>query len=228
MKIIFLNTWNGKVQNAIKDFIEEHKQDTDIFCFQEVYAEMKQLAQQTLTDYAEVEGYKRVDDDDEFPQATYIKNSIPLLSSGTILEKEENTGLGLYVQIQHEGKDLYVCNFHGMSRPVDKLDNPGRLRQSEELINFFKNKQGLKIIGGDFNVFPETKSIRMFQENGYRDLIKEYAIPTTRNRLAWERFPNDKHYYSDYIFVGPEITIKNFSVPDIEISDHLPLILEIE
>lgn len=227
MKIIFLNTWNGRVQPALTKFLEEQAKDTDIFCFEEAYDEMKQLARETFPGYAEFEKYKYVTDDDNFPQATYIRKEILLLSSGAVLEYEENVGLGLYVEIPFKNKTLCICNFHGMSRPVDKLDDRDRIRQSERLIDFFRHKKGPKIIGGDFNLFPDTKSIRMFQENGYRDLIKEYGITNTRNRFAWELYPDNKQYYSDYVFVSPDVAVKNLSVPDIEISDHLPLILEI-
>ncbi len=33
-------------------------------------------------------------------------------------------------------------------------------------------------------------------------------------------------YHSDYVFVSPETDVMHFEVPDIEASDHLPLILE--
>ena len=68
----------------------------------------------------------------------------------------------------------------------------------------------------------------MFQKYGYLDLIKKFGIKTTRNEVAWENYPDNKQYFSDYVFVNPEAKIKSFSVPDLEISDHLPLILEIE
>ena len=32
----------------------------------------------------------------------------------------------------------------------------------------------------------------------------------------------------DYVFVSPEVKVIDFSVPNIEISDHLPLILDFE
>ena len=84
------------------------------------------------------------------------------------------------------------------------------------------------MIGGDFNLAPETKSIAMLTENGYRDLIKDFKIRTTRNRLAWEMYPESKQYFSDYVFASPEVKVKEFTVPENEISDHLPLILDIE
>ncbi len=228
MKVLFLNTWGGKVREDITKFIEEQSRDTDIFCFQEVYKEMKFLCRDILPNYQEMTAYKYVAEDDDFPQATYVDKNITILSSGTLLKRQTNSGLGIYVRVRLGHNDLYVCNIHGLSKPVDKLDNPDRLKQSRRLIDFFKDKTGLKIIGGDFNLSPNTKSLQMFQENGYRDLIKEFEIPSTRNRFAWEIYPDNKQYYSDYVFVSPDVKIKNFSVPDIEISDHLPLILELE
>ena len=37
MKLISLNTWGGKMFNPLMDFIRKHSEDTDIFCFQEIY-----------------------------------------------------------------------------------------------------------------------------------------------------------------------------------------------
>jgi hypothetical protein len=67
----------------------------------------------------------------------------------------------------------------------------------------------------------------MFKNNGYKNLIGDYQIITTRNNLAWSLYP-DKQYFADYVFASPEIKVKSFEVPNNEVSDHLPLILEIE
>lgn len=189
---------------------------------------MKSLAKGCFADYQEIAAYKYLTEDDNFPQAIFIKNHIPLGDSRAILEKEPGVGLGLYVQVILGKQVVHIGNFHGVSRPGEKLDDPVRLRQSRRLLEFFEDKAGPKIIGGDFNLLPETQSIVMFEARGYRDLIKEFRIETTRNRLAWEAHPNSKQYFSDYVFVSPEVKLKGFSVPNLEVSDHLPLLLEIE
>lgn len=74
---------------------------------------------------------------------------------------------------------------------------------------------------------PNTQSIEMFTQRGYRDLIQEFSIDTTRNHLAWNRHPT-KMYYSDYVFLNEGVTLKSFIVPKNEISDHLPMLLEFE
>lgn len=227
MKIIFLNAWNGKVKGIIK-FIEDQRGSTDIFCFQETHDEMKLLCKGMLSNFEEIPAYKYVDVEDDFLQAIYTSKNVKVLSSEVLFEGQMDCGLGIYIQVEFENTKVHICNFHGLSKPGDKLDNFGRLKQSKMMIDFFKDKEGLKIIGGDFNLLPETESIEMFEKYGYRDLIKDFKISTTRNRLAWENYPDNKQYYSDYVFVSQEVKVNNFSVPNIEISDHLPLILDIE
>jgi endonuclease/exonuclease/phosphatase (EEP) superfamily protein YafD len=227
MKIVFLNAWYGQIREPLTEFIQQHRRDTDVFCFQEAHEPMLSLARGLLPDYQEIFFHKPVSDTDDFFQATYVRKGIGITSSGKILENTKNVGLGLWVRIHVAGKDVYVCNFHGLSRPVDKLESPARRLQSQAIVDFFSYKQGLKIIGGDFNALPTTECIRTFEANGYRDMIKDYGITNTRNRLVWERYPDTKQYFSDYVFVGHEVRVKQFEVIENEVSDHLPMILEI-
>jgi len=221
MKIIFLNTWGGRCKEAISAFLEEQRHTTDIFCFQEFRLDMPALSKSRLTDYTETVFQK-----DAFSQALYVNKNIPVLLSGPLLQDTSHVGLGAYIKVRYRDTDLYVCNIHGDSVPGDKQDTESRLRQSREILDFFKGKEGLKIIGGDFNLLPETESIALFRDSGYRDLIREFQIATTRNHLAWDKY-SSKQYYDDYMFASPELEVQHFSVPALEISDHLPLIVEL-
>jgi len=138
-------------------------------------------------------------------------------------------GLGLYTEIKKGDDSIHICNVHGVAYAADnKLDNPARLEQSRVLIDFFGPLSGQKIIGGDFNILPDTDSIRAFATGGYVDLIKQFNIQATRNRFSWDLHPGSKQYYSDYVFISPDVKVQNFVVPQNEISDHLPIILDIE
>jgi endonuclease/exonuclease/phosphatase family metal-dependent hydrolase len=227
MRIIFLNVWGESMRDELVDYIAKEAPTTDVFCFQEANDEVKQRCKDTLKDYVEQSEYKFLDEDNDFPQSTFIKKGIEILSQGTLLEDEPDCGLILYTEIKVSDKSLYICNVHGTARPGDKLDTPERLKQSRTVINFFKDKNDPIVIGGDFNTNLETESISMFSSNGYRDLIKEFEIKTTRNHFAWDRWPT-KMYYSDYVFLNDEVTLKSFEVIDNEVSDHLPLILDVE
>lgn len=117
---------------------------------------------------------------------------------------------------------------HGVPRPGHKLDTDGRLRQTEQIITWLKSYEGLlTVVCGDFNLLPRAESIKRFAAAGYRNLIVDYAIPTTRNRLIWEQYPDNKQLFADYTFTSSDVKVTGFTVPSIEVSDHLPMIIDI-
>lgn len=228
MQIIFLNTWEGKVKQPIEQFIGENVPSTDVFCLQEVSGDIVQLCERLLDNYTPESFYKRINTINEHTQATYVHTGWEVLRQEALLKEEPGIGLALFTQIRQNDQVMNICNVHGIAMPGDKLDTPGRIKQSQIIINYLDQYDGLKIIGGDFNLDMNSQSVRMFEEKSYRNLVKEFEIPTTRNRLIWDRFPESKQCFSDYVFVSPDINVKEFTVPNTEISDHLPLILEIQ
>lgn len=130
--------------------------------------------------------------------------------------------------------ELDLFNLHGIPVPADKLDTKARLQQTNIVLDSCKHSKLPKIIGGDFNLLPQTESVVKFEESGFRNLIKDFNIKTTRNLNHWNPDRDSAHGYfgrqdfADYVFVSPEVTVKNFEVPNVEISDHLPMILDFE
>lgn len=126
---------------------------------------------------------------------------------------------------------LLILNIHAEALPGHKLDTKKRIHFSETVLGFI-NQFDKIVMGGDFNLMPRTKSIKVFEENGFINLIKKFKINRTRNRYAWEQARNlakklghkfyGKQRFADYCFVSKNIKVKNFEVPDIEISDHFP------
>lgn len=234
MKVIFLNAWYAKTGKVFFDFVKENSLNTDIFSFQEVdpklFSKLQELLPNHVGCYAtenkvELLGYV-------YGEAIFVRKGLDIVSFGKInLFRQVINDVG-YMQcadIRMGGKMIHLANIHGKARPVHKLDTPARLRQTKLIINKFNNKTGPKIIGGDFNLMPKTKSVRMFEEEGYKNLIKEFNIKDTRGRLNHRQFAKkDIQYFADYVFVSPEVKVKGFEVPNVEISDHLPLILDFE
>lgn len=227
MKIVFLNVWGAHMQASLVDYLAEQARDTDIFCFQEAAESMKRACAGVLSGYKEISDYKYISEHEHFPQVIYVRKDIEVLSAGSLMHDDMDRGLAIYVKVRVDGGEMYVCNVHGKSRPVEKLDDPGRLAFSHALIDFFADKDAPVVIGGDFNLLPETHSVRMFERAGYRDLIGGFDIDTTRNRLVWDRYPV-KMYYSDYVFLSDKVQLVDFSVPKNEVSDHLPMLLKID
>ncbi len=124
-------------------------------------------------------------------------------------------------------RELWVLNYHGMSRPGHKLDTERRLLQSEKIKEVWQGLQGQKILCGDFNLNPETESIKILESLG-RNLIRDFKIENTRNEISWANYPDSKQYFADYCFVSPEVKVNSFAVPYNLVSDHLPMVLKIE
>lgn len=157
------------------------------------------------------------------------KKPITLLSSVPLLdESDPGTGLALAAKLQVGSEHLGVVSVHGVPCTGDKLESEGRLRQTRQLLEWLKGQSIPPIVCGDFNLYPATKSVQKFAAAGYRDLVKEYQIATTRNRLAWEKWPNNMQLYADYTFVSPSVTVADFRVLAIEASDHLPMIIDVD
>jgi hypothetical protein len=229
MKLIYLNVCYGELEKPLFDFINEHKKTTDVFCFQESSDELQKRNKLELLGFNNVAVQKYVGPSDNYFQSTYVKDNITIQSKITLFEGQINLGLATIIQASVGAKTFCIGNLHGVWRPPkNKLDTPDRLEQSKKLIEAINNFNGFKIIGGDFNLNPETESIKMFEEAGCINLIKEFGIKTTRNEYAWKNWPNNKQYFSDYLFVGPDIKVNSFEVPEMTISDHLPMILETE
>lgn len=208
-------------------FFEKQRESTDVFVLMETDINFQRKCDEVLSNYLSVKANKEVENEDDYFQASYVKNNYRIVASETVLDNDRNIGYGIYTKLETNDRMIHIMNAHGIAQPGDKLDNPKRIEQSQAFVDYMSTMEGPKIVGGDFNLLPETESVRMFEKNGYRDLVKEYGIKTTRNHLAWDMYP-DKQFFADYVFVSPDVKVKSFEVPDIEISDHLPLILEIE
>lgn len=127
-----------------------------------------------------------------------------------------------YATIERDGGALAVVNFHGLWNGNGKGDSDDRLAQSDAIINFLKTLDTPYVLCGDFNLLPETESLKKFEQFGARNLIKEYGITSTRTR-----FYDKAEQYADYVFVGPSVAVKDFHVLPDEVSDHAPLFLEV-
>ena len=76
---------------------------------------------------------------------------------------------------------------------------------------------------GDFNLLPDTESLRMLESAGLRNLVVECGVTSTRTSLYARPEP-----FADYVFVSDGIAVRDFHVlPDV-VSDHTPLLLEFD
>jgi len=174
-------------------------------------------------------------------QAIFAKKNIAIDSFGEVFvfgekaavpedpEPENLPAVLQYMRFEKEGKQMTLATVHGIPYPGNKLDDSNRLEQSRRIISFFEGEKGEKILGGDFNMLPNTESMCMFEKAGMNDLIKAYGVTNTRNELAYGTYPEDhRQYFADFMFVSSGIQVIDFKVPYCLVSDHLPMILEVE
>jgi len=226
MKILFLNLNCGRNDfKEVLNYVKENK-DIDVFCFQEIKNEIFEEISIILKDYNLKFFSKELENFGSFNLATFIHKKNENYNFEILENNYEITAPAIYLELESGNSKWNILNFHGNPYPGTKLDTSERINATKRIISFMNKKEGSKIIGGDFNLFPDTKSITAFENFGYKNLIKEFDIKTTRNNNSWKLYP-EKQLFADYVFISKEIKVKNFTVIENEISDHLPMILEI-
>ncbi len=127
-----------------------------------------------------------------------------------------------YVTVENVTGPITIINFHGLWNGKGKTDTEDRIQQSKNILEFTSKLNGEHILCGDFNLLPHTESIKLFEKEGLRNLIKEYEISSTRTS-----FYTKPEKYADYIFVTKGVQVKTFKVLPDEISDHAPLLIKV-
>ena len=129
----------------------------------------------------------------------------------------------LVTEIKAEGKRLNVLNCHGIWG-LNGQDNPRRLQMSAQIVEQLKGSTNV-ILAGDFNVQEKTRTIANIEKhltNVFKNKLK-----TTFNMKR-----KDESGFAtavvDMIFVSPHIKIVDHYCPDVDVSDHLPLVCVLE
>lgn len=226
MNIIFLNTWHSEMPPELHAYVKGIARTVDVFCFTEAFESDLYIYDELLIDFEKITVEKR-HEKLRFGNVMYVRKDLKITESGTFFADDTSVGLAHYAALEKNGLQTVVCSMHGIPYPGNKLDTPERLRQTQTLLKAFAGRKRV-IVGGDFNLMPETESIRLFADDSYRDLIADYAIETTRNFLTFEKYPGSPQYFADYAFTSADIAVRDFIVPAVIVSDHQPLELSID
>lgn len=246
MKIITFNTWGGRAGlSGIKDFIEKH-QNVDVFCLQEIWQTMdtslieamdERLVTNLLAEIAaSLPGcnfYFRPQYRNIYGLATFVRKEIRVIEEGELFVFKEQgfenpVAIGnharniQYVTLQTQSGPITVINFHGLWNGLGKTDTADRILQSQKIADFINSLNNPCVLAGDFNLSPETQSLRILEEACPRNLVTEYGVTSTRT--SYYRKPGK---FADYVLCN-EIEVAAFEVLPDEVSDHAPLMVSIE
>jgi len=254
MKILTLNIAHGQQFSSLIPFIQKQASKTDIFCFQEVFfgheAKFTEAQHARLNIYDELSKvltdfnpytYKapvtaRYFYHELLPNgiqgglATFVNKKIKVKDKGGFrCYKSDNfpgfdfgaklTGNCQWIEVS----GLTIMNLHGIyQRDTNKLDTKARFQQAQIIKKFINSRVTKVILCGDFNLLPNNRSLVLLEENMI-NLIKKYRIKSTRSD-----FYTGKHKYADYVLTTPNIKINRFKIINKQVSDHLPMVVEIE
>lgn len=154
---------------------------------------------------------------DSTEETIQVHETLPLMVHG----KPYNIGCIMqHVNIKIDHGSFDIANVHGLWQHSSKDDTPERLNQSKEINRILSGFGDSRILCGDFNLLPNTESIRILEKD-MKNLIKEYNVTNTRSSLYTKSLR-----YADYVFVSDGVNVNDFRVLDEPVSDHLPLLLD--
>lgn len=248
MKLITLNLWGGRVKEKYPAFFDKHA-EADILFFQEVFKTHGEQYHVPTVGYSvdlellgTLSGHLGSHEahfcqvlKDYYGIASFFREGMRIVEKGEMLvargdwddnqtsNDRDHHRKAQWFEVEIKGKRVLFVNVHLTHRPEGKRDSPKRIMQSDMLIRLITMFDGPKILAGDFNLLPDTESIRMIEAAGMRNLVKEYGIEATRTELYKKPLK-----FADYVFVSPGVKVNDFKVlPDV-VSDHAPLALDFD
>lgn len=242
--IISLNLWHGgELLPAILDFLKA--EDADIVALQEVYGSQDKALPvkyrslealvplgYTYHDYAPA--YLERRDEGLIPQGNAVISKFPIIgrSASFMFEPtrpdyvdtpEQYPILPRVLQgvrLDTPGGELNVYNLHGIWDPAGDRYSPERQRMTQVIINEVKDKQNV-VLTGDSNAAAGNQ---VFTEIGRH--LKNVFDPALKSTFNM-RQKTDTGYATaavDIIYVSPDIEVLSSVCPDVDVSDHRPLV----
>jgi len=161
-----------------------------------------------------------------------VKNNIDIITEGEVFVYKEkgyipegDVGFHArnvqYITFATPSGNRTVLNFHGLWNGNGKGDSEDRLLQSDRIIQFMKTLSNPFVMCGDFNLLPDTESIKRLEKFGLHNLIKEHGITSTRTSY----YKKDEKF-ADYTLVSDGIEVQDFKMFSDEVSDHSPMYIE--
>ncbi|MDA0353047.1 MAG: endonuclease/exonuclease/phosphatase family protein [Chloroflexi bacterium] len=118
---------------------------------------------------------------------------------------------------------ILVTHLHGLRDAAGKHDTPARRRQAKrliEVIGTLREPDDLVILGGDFNLLPNSETFELLAKEGLVDLVGDADTRTSRYLKPVR--------HASYLLVSDISAVKSFEAPATpEVSDHRLLVLDV-
>lgn len=119
---------------------------------------------------------------------------------------------------------MHILSWHGAWN-APPHDTEETLRQATLACEYIKSLDEPFILGCDLNATAEQETVKMVGEVAKNWIIGQNVVQTTHptvHKIA------PRGYLVDYIFTSFDFKLVSFGVPQILVSDHLPVVAEFE
>lgn len=154
----------------------------------------------------------------------FLKNKFGPMTDWTNWPKNEVKSVQVVDLQLPSSKKLRVLNYHGIWTK-EKIGNKETLEACKKINKLATEVNYPTIITGDFNLFPNTESMRVFNKD-FISLVDQHNIQTTRPKT--NELSLLERNVVDFILISKGFKVNSFEVLDSDVSDHLPLILDFE
>lgn len=251
LKVIQVNIYKGRYLDSLVDFLR--RENPDFVTMQEVTtggfslyegkdADVFDLLSKRLKMFGVFHGDLKLKGDDAsifgnavFSKHEIVSNNILTLKTFRPVTNEELNGVSgevreqidrhlLDVNVNLDGCNIHVMSWHGAwtAPPQDTSETE---RQAELVYKHIKKIDTPFILGGDLNAVIGSKTVDLISSVS-NNLMLKCRVSMTTNPAVHKIAPQG--FLIDYLFTSREFRLKSINVPQITISDHLPVLAELE
>lgn len=248
VKFITINIWEGgRLLDELIDFLE-HEQP-DIITMQEVYNSPDTSHEQRLQSLPRLQAaldlpyasfaptFKDVLLPAPLDRGNAVLSRFPIESTKTIFfdvpydAAYKNNGPDYsytprnmqHVAITAPNYTINAYNVHGIWG-FDGQDTERRLEMADLILAATDSHEHV-VVAGDFNVHERTETIRRL-ETKLQNVFKDER--TTSFNMQRKTNPGYATAIVDFVFVSHDLTALTHTQPTVDVSDHLPLVCELE
>jgi exonuclease III len=170
--------------------------------------------------------------------ATFVHHRLPVIAQaqGFVHKSFSPDGFGDHprsrnahvIRLYDPAADRVICiaHMHGLRDPAGKADTPERAAQAQALMALvarIAEPGDARIVCGDFNVGPQSETLKILGHHGLTELVTTRGFQGTRTA----QYPKPGRF-ADYMLVDDPARVMAFDVVMApEVSDHCPLVLQI-
>ena len=123
-----------------------------------------------------------------------------------------------------DGQKIRAISWHA-AWTAPPTDTEETLRQAKEVADYLKNLKEPFILGCDLNAIPQSMVAGLINGVANNLMMNSGVLQTTHPKIH-KIAP--RGFLIDYIFTSAHFKLKKLEVPEVTISDHLPVIAELE